>query len=88
MYFVERNGSVEQKKDMIDMYILGRGVGHSYPLLVVGSLFTVTLFAQRFYYRKHIKLRDEEVRRLGEWKTEHQEKQIGVPLHHSSQQEG
>jgi hypothetical protein len=85
MYFVERNASPAQKQDMIDMYILGRGIGHFYPLLAVGSLFTVTLFAQRFYYRKRIKLRDEEVRRLGEWKTEHQEKQIGVPLHHSSQ---
>ncbi len=86
MYFVESNASMEQKRDMIDLYILGRGVGQLYPLLVVGSLFTVTLFAQRFYFRKQIKLRDEEVRRLGEWKTEHQEKQIGVPLHHSSQQ--
>jgi len=86
MYFVQNNASLEQKRDIIDLYVLGKGIGQLYPLIVMGSLFTLTLFAQRFYYRKQVKLMDEELQRLGKWKTEYQEKQIGAPLHHSDQQ--
>lgn len=86
MYFIQNDASREQKEEIVSLYILGKGIGNLYPLLALGTLFTVALFAQRFYYRRRVKLMDEELQRLGEWKSQHQEKQIGGPLHHSNQQ--
>lgn len=87
IYFVERNATSEQKRAMIDEYVLGKGINLQYPLIVLGALFILTFFAQRIYYGKKLKLMKAELKRLGEWKTKHQEKQVGGPLHHSENAE-
>jgi hypothetical protein len=87
-YFVEKNATLEQKRELIDLYLLGRNGSSLYTHLVLGAIFAGTLFAQRFYFRKQLKTKDEELTRLGLWKTEHQEKQIGAPLHHTEGKKG
>ena len=66
-------------------YLLGRNASSLYSHLVLGGIFVSALLAQRYYFRKQLKVKDEELTRLGLWKTEHQEKQIGAVLHHSQE---
>jgi hypothetical protein len=87
-YFVEKYATLEQKRALIDLYLLGRNANTLYTHLVLGGLFLAALLAQRYYFRKKLRLKDEELTRLGLWKTEHQEKQIGAPLHHSGGKRG
>jgi hypothetical protein len=87
IYFVEQNATKEQKVEIINMYVLGAGARVQYPIVVVGVIAVMAFLAQRFYYGKKIKLLKEEVKRLGLWKSEHQEKQIGTRLHHSENSE-
>jgi len=82
-YFVEKYATLEQKRDLIDLYLLGRNASSLYTHLVLGGIFVAALLAQRHYFRKKLRIKDEELTRLGLWKTEHQEKQIGAPLHHT-----
>lgn len=87
-YFVEKYATLEQKQEIIDLYLLGRNANSFYGHLVLGALFVAALLAQRYYFRRKLRLKDQELTRLGLWKTEHQEKQIGVPLHHSGEKRG
>ena len=87
-YFVEKYATLEQKRELIDLYLLGRNASSLYVHLVEGALFVAALLAQRYFFRKKIKLKDEELTRLGLWKTEHQEDQIEAPLHHSGEKRG
>jgi hypothetical protein len=81
-YFVEKYATLEEKRDLIELYLLGRNASSLYTHLVLGGIFIAAMLAQRHYFRKQLKIKDEELTRLGLWKTEHQEKQIGAPLHH------
>jgi len=85
MYFVLKYATPEQKIAIINTYMLGSGVRITYPFLILGGVGVLAFGAQRFYYRKKIRLADEELKRLGQWKSEHQEKKIGDPLHHSQE---
>jgi hypothetical protein len=87
IYFVERYATPEQKVAIINMYVLGAGARTLYPYVALGIIGVVAFVAQRVYYRKKITLLKDETKRLGKWKSEHQEKQIGVPLHHSEDAE-
>jgi hypothetical protein len=82
-YFVEKYATLEQKRDLINLYLLGRNASSLYSHIVLGGIFVSALLAQRYYFRKKLQVKDEELTRLGLWKTEHQEKQIGAALHHS-----
>lgn len=83
IYFIERNATQGQKQDLIEMYLLGRGISTQYPLFIFAIILVCAFLAQRHYYRKKLKLMEQELARVGEWKTAHQEKQVGVPLHHT-----
>lgn len=87
IFFIVRYATIEQKVAIIDLYVLGRGLKVEYPLVVFGAIALLAFFAQRFYYRRKIQLMEAEVKRVGQWKTEHQELAIGEPLHHSEDQE-
>ena len=81
--FVAMYASQEQKKEIIDLFILGHGIRALYPTLVASAVFLTLLIGQQFYFGKRIHQMDRELTRLGQWKTDHQEQQLGVPLHHS-----
>lgn len=83
IYFVQQNATLEQKRALIDLYLLGHGIDIYYPLILLMCLWALAFFAQRTYYRKKLAVMENELKRLGQWKSDHQEKQIGTSLHHS-----
>jgi hypothetical protein len=82
-YFLEKNATPEQKRSLIDLYFLGNGFTLHYPLVILSGVFILAFVAQWGYYQKRVRLMKEELKRLGEWKTQHQEQRVGGPLHHS-----
>src|SRR5260370_12499515 len=70
-YFVEKYATLEQKRDLIDLYLLGRNASSLYTHLVLVGIFVSTLLAQRHYFRKKLRIKDEELLLLGLWKTKH-----------------
>ena len=87
VYFVEKNASSEQKRAIIDMYVLGKGINFQYPIIVLGSIGLLAFVAQWGYHRKRAKVMKLEIKRLAAWKTKHQEGKAGGPLHHSEDPE-
>jgi uncharacterized membrane protein YdjX (TVP38/TMEM64 family) len=87
IYFIESHATPEQKIAIINMYALGNGISVQYPMFVLGIGAVLAFFAQRFYYARKIKALKNELKRLGKWKTDHQEGRSGAPLHHSEDPE-
>ena len=81
--FVVVFASADQKRDIIDLFILGRGIRALYPALVSSAAFILLLFGQQFYYDRRIRMLQIELTRLGQWKSDHQDRQFDEPLHHS-----
>jgi hypothetical protein len=83
MYMIVYHATEEQRHALIDMYLLGRGIGSVYPITVMGLLFISVLFSQRHYFKKKEKLMQAELARIGTQKSAQQEQAMGTPLHHS-----
>ncbi len=81
--FVLAYASAEQKREIINLFILGHGIRAFYPALVSSAVFVLLLFGQQFYFDRRIRSLQIELTRLGQWKSDHQEQQIAGPLHHS-----
>jgi len=85
-YIVVRYASPEQKRDIIDMYVLWRGPHGNLLPVMVWSLAMVAIFVgQRHFYSKRINELGREVDRLGREKSALQEKLSPSPIHHSSE---
>lgn len=87
IYFVESNATAEQKRAIIDTYILLHGIEVIYPVVVLAFISALLFGGQWYYYHRRLKVMKNELKRLGEWKTERQERQLGVSLHHSDSKE-
>lgn len=83
--FVVVYASAEQKKAIIDLFILGHGIHELYPTLLASLVFLALLLGQQYYYERRIRRMDKELVRLGEWKSNHQQSLISSPLHHSEE---
>jgi hypothetical protein len=83
--FVVVYASAEQKRAIIDLFILGHGIKELYPTLLASLVFLALLMGQQYYYGKRIRRMDKELARLGEWKSNHQQSLISSPLHHSEE---
>ena len=83
--FVESHGTIEQKREIIDRFILGKGVTGGYPFLVMGGVFVLVVVAQYYFWQHRTKVLINEIERLSKWKSEHQEKKIGTDLHHTDE---
>jgi hypothetical protein len=83
MYLVAYRATKEQVHTLIDIYLLGRGIGTVYPTIVMGVLFLIVLFAQRHLYKKKENRMSAELARIGGEKSAKQETALGVKLHHS-----
>jgi hypothetical protein len=81
--FVVVFATSEQKHEIINLFILGRGIQAFYPTLVSSGIFVLLLFGQQFYFGRRVHNLQLELTRLGQWKSDHQEQQIAGPLHHS-----
>ena len=83
--FVVVYASPDQKKSIIDLFVLGRGVRELYPTLLASLVFLALLAAQQYYYERRIRRMDKELTRLGAWKSNHQQISVPSPLHHSEE---
>jgi len=82
-FFVQYNGTPAQKQEIIDKFVLGKGVDRIYPFIVIVIIGLLTFFAQNIYWQRKVKALKVEIERLAKWKTDHQQKQIGGDLHHT-----
>src|SRR6266550_1754817 len=53
-WFVVWYATTEQKQRIIETYILGAGIGKTWPLLLMAFLFAATALAQARLYRKKV----------------------------------
>jgi len=88
MYLVKYRATEEQVHTLIDMYLLGRGLNQTYPMIVEGVLFLAVLFAQRHLYKRKETQMRVEIARIGGEKSNRQEGALGVKLHHSPERSG
>lgn len=88
MFMIVHYATDEQRHALIDMYLLGRGIGAVYPIIFMGALFSGVVLAQRYSFRKKEKIMQEELTRLGAEKSARQEQAIGAPLHHAPAAQG
>lgn len=80
--FIELHATDAQKHEIIDMLIHPDSPGgRAIAFLVV---VTATIFvAQHHYWKRKLEAAQREIVRLAEWKTQHQQKQLPVELHHT-----
>jgi hypothetical protein len=81
--FVERHATDEQKHEIIDAIILGKNQTCTRSILIVAGLAGILLIAQHALWKRRIGVLEAENTRLGKWKSDHQQKNIGTGLHHS-----
>jgi hypothetical protein len=86
--FVIWYATPEQKQRIIDLYVLGEGIGNTWPLLVLSGVFALVSFAQYRWHQKKIGTLEKEIGRLGEEKSKMQEKRLGKKLPHAESKLG
>jgi hypothetical protein len=82
-WFAVWYATTEQKQRIIETYVLGKGIGRTWPILIMALAFAATALAQRRYYENKLKKLSDEVEREGKEKTKLQEKQIAKKLQHA-----
>ena len=82
-FFVDKYASIEQKRAIIDMYVLWREPHSILPLGIYSVAVVSLMFAQRHYYANKINALQNEVDRIGKEKSVLQEKLSPSPIHHS-----
>ena len=82
-WFTVWYATTEQKQRIIETYVLGTGIGKTWPILVMALAFVATALAQRRFYENKMKRLSDEVEREGKAKTRLQEKQIARQLQHA-----
>lgn len=73
--FVERNGTPQQKQEIVGLMInpAAQGAGPLLALLAVGVF---VFFAQNRVWRRKLEAQEDEIVRLTDWKTQNQEARI------------
>ena len=88
--FVERHASAIQKQALIDKFLLSPELPGGTPWAVTTVLFAAIILFQRMVYRQRDALKDAEIRRLAEWKSERQQAELdaGAQKLHSTKRLG
>jgi hypothetical protein len=74
--------SPDQKHQMVDMYILGKGMHSWWPLVVPSAIFVLLAWAQRETNKREVRKIKQEMRRVGAEKSALQEELSNRRLHH------
>jgi hypothetical protein len=82
--FVLRYASDEQKRDIVDRYVLGRGISEIFPIIGVVILAALVVGAQSWSHKKTLALKDAEIKRIGDEKSQLQELMAKKTLAHRS----
>lgn len=72
----------EQKQQIIDMYVLGKGMYSWWPLAAPTILFILLVWAQKVINKREVRKVKDEMKRVGKKKSELQEKLSGRQLRH------
>src|ERR1051326_2236968 len=75
----------DQKRQMIDMYVLGKGMYSWWPLAAPTVIFVLLFWAQRELKNREIRKIKDEMKRVGRKKSELQEKLTGRQLRHRNE---
>src|SRR5215467_9249489 len=59
--FVVIYASPQQKNEIIDLFVLGRGIRALYPTVVASAVFLALLVGQQFYFNRRIRLMEIEL---------------------------
>lgn len=81
--FIVYYGSAEQKREIIDRFVLGKGDGRDYLIGVITVVFGLLFWAQGLQWRRKLAKAQEEIDRLAKWKSDHQDNKSGGGLHSS-----
>jgi hypothetical protein len=82
LYSVQTYATNEQKTRIIEMYVLGQGVGGVWPEIVLCLLFAAAFFAQNKYFRRKLKSMDQRLTEVADEKSRVQERAVGKALKH------
>jgi hypothetical protein len=82
--FIVWYATEEQKRSIIDLYVLGNGIGNVWPLILISGVFALTVFAQYRSYRSKVQELQDEIDREGRVKSALQEKLLGRSLQHGT----
>jgi hypothetical protein len=72
--------SAEQKHEFVDLYILGKGIGHVWPMISLGAIFVAAAVAQKKVYGRRIALLETELARIGNEKSLLQQERTDLTL--------
>lgn len=81
-WFLVQYASLEQKRELIDRYILGKGIEAVYPIVILAGLFGVVVYGQYRFYKADVSALREELGRVGKEKSDLQELLAGRSLNH------
>jgi hypothetical protein len=87
-FCIQRWASDEQRREIIDKYILGKGMQSWWPIVVVALFFLLLAWGQYVIYKRELKLKDAELKRIGREKSETQEQAAGRRWQHVEELEG
>lgn len=82
-WFVVWYATPEQKQRIIETYVLGTGIAHTWPIIILSVTFAVTALAQRRWYLKKVERLTKEIDREGSEKSLLQEKKGRKQLPHA-----
>ncbi|NVM57855.1 MAG: hypothetical protein HWN51_07035 [Desulfobacterales bacterium] len=85
---VERWATPDQKRAIIEKYVLGVGISEVYPLIILCIVAAALLAAQHYHWKKRVGVLEYEIKRLAEWKSAYQDANIDATLHHSQASKG
>jgi len=85
LWFINTNATSEQKKRIIDMYVLGQGISIVWPVIVVFVGCILVVFAQHQIHKKTEQVLQTRIDELAEEKTKLQEEAIGRKLRHAAE---
>jgi hypothetical protein len=80
--------SADQKRQIIDLYVLGKGIGGVWSNVALGAIFAAAVVAQARVYGRKIALLEKELERVGNEKSELQQELTSANLNRSSKPKG
>jgi hypothetical protein len=82
MYFIERHATDHQKSEIVDMYVLGHGISHQWPIMVVSVVSIAALWAQKRHYGSKVAAINGRLDEAAAEKSRLQEELAGKKLNH------
>lgn len=62
-----------QRQEIIDTYILGKGIQPWWPFIVVALFFVLLIWGQQLIHRRELRAKNDEIKRIGAEKSKTQE---------------